>query len=84
LSVEHFKQLTIPLPPLEVQKEIVEQIEIKQKAIEGARQVIENLEKERRYFCQSVRKLDGVEMVKLGKIIKLSSGKGFIQDKIVH
>ncbi|MDD3052548.1 MAG: N-6 DNA methylase [Candidatus Cloacimonetes bacterium] len=47
LSVDHFKQLTIPLPPLEVQKEIVEQIEVKQKAIEGAKQVIENLERER-------------------------------------
>jgi len=47
LSVEHFKKLTIPLPPLEVQKEIVEQIEVKQKAIEGAKQVIENLERER-------------------------------------
>jgi type I restriction enzyme M protein len=37
----------IPLPPIEVQKEIVEQIEVKQKAIEGAKQVIENLERER-------------------------------------
>ena len=37
----------IPLPPLEIQKEIVEQIEVKQKAIEGAKQVIENLERER-------------------------------------
>ncbi len=37
----------IPLPPLDVQKEIVEQIEVKQKAIEGAKQVIENLERER-------------------------------------
>jgi type I restriction enzyme M protein len=37
----------IPLPPLEVQEEIVEQIAVKQKAIEGAKQVIENLERER-------------------------------------
>lgn len=41
------KNLEIPLPPIEVQKEIVEQIEVKQKAIEGAKQVIENLERER-------------------------------------
>jgi type I restriction enzyme M protein len=47
LSVEHFKKITIPVPPIDVQNEIVEQIEVKQKAIEGAKQVIENLERER-------------------------------------
>ncbi len=77
------KPFEIPIPPLEVQKEIVEQIKVKQKAIEGAKQVIENLERERRYFGQSLRKLENVEMVKLGEIIKLSSGKGLTQDKIV-
>lgn len=64
----------IPLPPLEVQKEIVEQIEVKQKAIEGAKQVIENLERERRYFGQSLRKLEGVEMIKLNEIVDVRSG----------
>ncbi|MDD5071455.1 MAG: N-6 DNA methylase [Patescibacteria group bacterium] len=43
-SLSPFK---IPLPPLEVQKEIVEQIEVKQKAIEAAKAVIDNLERER-------------------------------------
>ncbi len=42
-----FDNIEIPLPPLEIQKEIVEQIEVKQKAIEGAKQVIKNLERER-------------------------------------
>jgi restriction endonuclease S subunit len=37
----------IPLPPIEVQKEIVEQIEVKQNAINAAREVIKNLERER-------------------------------------
>lgn len=40
-------KIKIPLPPLEVQREIVEQIEVKQKAIEAAKAVIENLERER-------------------------------------
>lgn len=40
-------KIKIPLPPIEVQKEIVEQIEVKQKAIEAAKAVIENLERER-------------------------------------
>jgi len=43
-SLSPFK---IPLPPIEVQKEIVEQIEVKQKAIEAAKAVIDNLERER-------------------------------------
>lgn len=47
LNQEKLRSIEIPLPPLEVQKEIVEQIEVKQKAIEGAKQVIENLERER-------------------------------------
>jgi type I restriction enzyme M protein len=36
------KNLKIPLPPLEVQKEIVSEIEGYQKIIDGARQVVEN------------------------------------------
>lgn len=65
----------IPLPPLEVQKEIVEQIEVKQKAIEGAKQVIENLERERRYFGQSLRKLEGVDMVELAQLAEVTAGQ---------
>lgn len=83
LSTVWLSKYEIPLPPLDIQKEIVEQIEVKQKAIEGAKQVIENLERERRYFGQSLRKLEDVEIIKLGEVIKLSSGKGLTQDKII-
>jgi type I restriction enzyme M protein len=65
------KPFEIPLPPIDVQKEIVEQIEVKQKAIEGAKQVIENLERERRYFGQSLRKLKNITMTELGKVFTL-------------
>lgn len=47
ISPTQIQKYKISLPPLDVQKEIVEQIEVKQKAIEGAKQVIENLERER-------------------------------------
>jgi type I restriction enzyme M protein len=60
----------IPLPPLEVQKEIVEQIEVKQNAINHAKEIIKNLERERRYFGQSLRKLKDVEWVEFSKYIK--------------
>ncbi len=71
LSTIWLSKYEIPLPPLDVQREIVEQIEVKQKAIEGAKQVIENLQKERRYFGRSLRKLEDVTMTELGKIFTL-------------
>lgn len=64
--------LKIPLPPIEVQKEIAEQIEVKQNAIDHAKAIIQNLERERRYFGQSLRKLEGVEMVKLSDICEIN------------
>ncbi len=68
-------KIKIPLPPLKVQKEIVEQIEVKQKAIEAAKAVIENLEKERRYFGQSLGKMKNVERVELGEVCTFEYGK---------
>ena len=47
VSVGTLKKIKIPLPPIEVQKEIVEQIEIKQSAIDHAKTIISNLERER-------------------------------------
>lgn len=70
LNVEYFKQIKIPLPPLSVQKEIVEQIEVKQNAISHARAIIKSLERERRYFGQELRKLEDVKMVELGGIFE--------------
>jgi type I restriction enzyme M protein len=69
-------KIKIPLPPIEVQKEIVEQIEVKQKAIDAAKAVIENLEKERRYFDQEIGKIKGVEWVELKNkdLFKIESG----------
>jgi restriction endonuclease S subunit len=63
-DVEKYK---IPLPPLEIQKEIVEQIDTKQEAIEHAKAIIKNLERERRHFSQSLRNLD-CKWVELGEI----------------
>ena len=35
-------EIEIPLPPLEIQKEIVEELEQYQKVIDGAKQVVDN------------------------------------------
>jgi type I restriction enzyme M protein len=74
----HFTKLKstrIPLPPLEIQKEIVAQIEVKQNVINHAKEIIKNLERERRYFGQELRKLEGVEMVELGEVAEVVSGQ---------
>lgn len=44
LSLSLVKQIQIPLPPLEIQKQIVEHIESKQKIIENNKYKIENLQ----------------------------------------
>lgn len=66
ISQRIIKELKIPLPPIEVQKEIVAQIEVKQAAINGAQEVIKNLKKERRYFAQQLKKQKDVQWVELG------------------
>lgn len=68
-------KLKVPLPPLEIQKEIVEQIEVKQNAIDAAKKVIENLHRERSYFGREQRKLETIEMVELGKIAEIIPGQ---------
>ncbi|WP_421659418.1 N-6 DNA methylase [Leptothermofonsia sp. ETS-13] len=42
IDIDAFKAIEIPLPPLEVQKEIVAEIEGYQKVIDGARAVLDN------------------------------------------
>jgi type I restriction enzyme M protein len=42
VPVDYVQTYRIPLPPLEVQREIVAEIEVYQKLIDGARQVVES------------------------------------------
>jgi restriction endonuclease S subunit len=74
LNKKGYLKLKIPLPPLSVQKEIVEKIEVKQKAIDSAKEVIRNLERERRYFGESLRRIEGIEWVELGEVCEFVRG----------
>ena len=49
--ISEYSNIEIPLPPLDVQKQIVDEIENKQSAINHAREIIKNLERERQYFA---------------------------------
>lgn len=67
----HFKvlkELKIPLPPLEIQQEIVNKIESYQKIIDGAKQIIENYKPE-------IDINPDWEIVDLGKEVIIRTGK---------
>ena len=72
-----FAEIQIPLPPLEVQKEIVVEIEGYQKVINGARAVLDN-------YHPHIPIHPNWPMMKLENIFKLSSGKGLTQSQMVE
>lgn len=73
INRDQIKNISIPLPPLDVQQQIVDEIENKQSAISHARKIIENLERERQYFACL---LDGInyDEVKLGDVVDIQRG----------
>ena len=68
-------KMQIPLPPLEVQKEIVAEIEGYQKVINGARAVLD-------HYRPHIPIHPDWPMVELGDVIKLSSGRGLTQSQM--
>lgn len=67
--------IEIPLPPIEIQQQIVSKIESYQAIINGAKQVVEN-------YKPQIEIKDDWEIVELGSVLKLSSGRGLTQKNI--
>ncbi|ETO22024.1 type I restriction-modification system methyltransferase subunit [Reticulomyxa filosa] len=67
LSNDNIKKIKIPLPPLEEQQKIVEEIDSYQKVIDGAKQIIDN-------WNPSFEVREGCEIRNLGDITKLVRG----------
>ncbi len=69
ITVKNVEKIKIPLPPLEVQKQIVEELDSYQKVIDGAKQVVEN-------WKPNIKIESDWEMVELGneKCFKIESG----------
>lgn len=87
VHVDKFLTFQIPLPPLEVQKEIVAEIEGYQKLIDGCRQVIDNwkpdiegyLDEELKQYLtehpdKQAKLADGWPMVRLGEVCEFVRG----------
>lgn len=64
---KHFENFEIPLPPLEIQQQIVAEIEGYQKIIDGAKQIVNN-------YKPTIKINPNWEMVELGSITKLVGG----------
>lgn len=72
LSGSKFKALSIPLPPLEVQKQIIDELDRYQKVILGAKQIVVNWKPE--------IEIDPVwKMVKLGEVCSFEYGQAMPQ-----
>ncbi|MBK7411726.1 MAG: N-6 DNA methylase [Ignavibacteria bacterium] len=71
-----FADIEIPLPPLDIQHQLVAEIESYQKVIDGARAVVENYE-------PRIDVKPEWEMVGLGDIVRLSSGRGLTQVEMI-
>jgi type I restriction enzyme M protein len=67
LTTDQIKDFEIPLPPLEIQQQVVAEIEGYQKIIDGAKQVVNN-------YKPTISINPDWEMVELGKLAKLVGG----------
>ena len=71
----HFKELKefeIPLPPIKIQQEIVEELEGYQKVIDGCRQVVEN-------YKATIDVDPSWKMVELGKVAQINPKKSEVR-----
>jgi len=75
LTQEKLREISIPLPPLEIQNEIVAEIEEYQKIIDGARMVIDN-------YHPRIDIDPSWPMVRLGDVCKTSSGGTPLRSKL--
>ncbi len=67
ISKTSFSEIEIPLPPIDIQQQIVAEIEGYQKIIDGAKQIVNN-------YKPSIKIKPEWEMVELGDVCKFSQG----------
>lgn len=70
VTKSNFEKVSIPLPPIEIQQEIVTELDGYQKIIDGARQVVENYRIELDFSS-----FKNYPCAKLGEVIELLYGK---------
>ncbi len=76
INAQEYSEFYIPLPPLEIQKQIVNEIEQSQKIIDGAKQIIDN-------YKPKIDIDPSWEKMKLREVITLSNNKFNPLDEII-
>jgi type I restriction enzyme M protein len=76
INQSDIEAIEIPLPPLEVQKEIVAEIEGYQKVIDGARAVLDN-------YGPHIPIDPDWPMVELGKVARLINGRAYKREELL-
>lgn len=76
INQKDVESIQIPLPPLEVQKEIVAEIEGYQKIIDGARQVVES-------YQPRIPIDPDWPMIELGKVARLINGRAYKREELL-
>ena len=69
----YLKEKTIPLPPLEIQEQIVAELDSYQKIVDGARQVVEN-------YKPIINVDPNWDVVKLGEVCELNPQKNEVKE----
>ena len=77
INSSDIKEIKLPLPPIEVQQQIVDELEGYQKIIDGCRQVVEN-------YKPTIDIDPSWEMVELGEIVDLLNGYAFKSSEYVE
>ena len=74
LNIEEISIIELPIPDLNTQNEIIDELDKYQKIIDGCKQIIKN-------YTPSIEINPTWDKIKLRDIIKLSSGRGLTQNK---
>lgn len=69
----YLKEKTIPIPPLEIQEQIVAELDSYQKIVDGARQVVEN-------YKPTINVDPNWDVVKLGEVCELNPQKNEVKE----
>lgn len=83
LDMDKFKNIKIPIPPLEKQKEIVDYLDfIYEKCNKSSIEKISELEKLNKYCLEMQRKYGENEFLKLKDISEIQNGKRIVKEKV--
>jgi type I restriction enzyme S subunit len=84
LDVENFNKFKIPLPPLEIQEQVIKEIEDIDVLINLRKDANENLKKEKEYLYKMInKKIINSNIKTLEQVCNFQNGKNITKDKLI-